>query len=218
MLLFHLVVFKILGSWNLWVLKENPYHSLEFYQVENVNIWYWKHLIDLFYKFMFSRCWKGCCLCHFDPICQQSSNQQVIHERSFFSWYLHTKKTTGWCEPPSPRCSFARHLVGKMIIHCSLAHHDKNSPIDHIYTFIFKASWQFWGDFWRCCQLIQMMKFVRSFSSILVRPNCFRPSTEWLQTWYLLGKKNIALWERFIPENDLSVRNFPRQTSSNCFG
>ena len=29
----------------------------------------------------------------------------------------------GWCEPPSPCCSFARHLVGKMIIHCSFAHH-----------------------------------------------------------------------------------------------
>ena len=31
------------------------------------------------------------------------------------------QKTTGWCSTPC--CSFARHLAGKVIIHCSFAHH-----------------------------------------------------------------------------------------------
>ena len=34
---------------------------------------------------------------------------------------------------PSPCCSFARHLVGKMDIHCSFAHHDSHSPVNFNY-------------------------------------------------------------------------------------
>ena len=33
----------------------------------------------------------------------------------------------GACQP-SPCCSFAPHLIGKMFIHCSFAHHDTHSP------------------------------------------------------------------------------------------
>ena len=29
---------------------------------------------------------------------------------------------------PTPTCSFARHLVGKIVIYCSFAHHDTHSP------------------------------------------------------------------------------------------
>ena len=60
-----------------------------------------EHLIVLFYKPMFSRCLKGWCPCHVDenshdPICQQSNNQQVIHQRSiFFHDNIFTQKNNG---------------------------------------------------------------------------------------------------------------------------
>lgn len=60
-----------------------------------------EHLIVLFYKSIFSRCLKGWCLCHVDenshdPICQQSNNQQVIHQRSiFFHDNIFTQENNG---------------------------------------------------------------------------------------------------------------------------
>ena len=52
-----------------------------------------------------------------------------------------TQKIFGRCEPPSPRCD---PLLGSFRDeerdHRSFARHEKNSPVDHIYTFIFKMS------------------------------------------------------------------------------
>ena len=47
-----------------------------------------------------------------------SRNPQTIKNICFLSG---TKSLAG--AQPSPCCSFARHLVGKMVIHCSFAHH-----------------------------------------------------------------------------------------------
>ncbi len=43
---------------------------------------------------------------------------------------VEVKTLTGKCEPPPPRCSFARHLVGKMAIQAAHLLITKHQPVD----------------------------------------------------------------------------------------
>ena len=48
---------------------------------------------------------------------------------------VEVKTLTGKCEPPPPRCSFARHLVGKMAIQAAHLLITKHQPVDtHLKT------------------------------------------------------------------------------------
>ena len=50
---------------------------------------------------------------------------QIYH--TFAACLIRPKKKLIVAQPSSC-CSFARHLIGKMVIHCSFAHHDSHSP------------------------------------------------------------------------------------------
>ena len=89
MLRFQLVVFLFLGSWYFFVGSKMFTAFAKVLPSRTCRHLIPEHLIVLFYKSMFSRCLKGWCPCHVDEnshdsICQQSNNQQVIHQRSIF--------------------------------------------------------------------------------------------------------------------------------------
>ena len=52
-----------------------------------------------------------------------STGKEIFRQESPKNSQQIGKNTTLVVAQPSPCCSFARHLVGKMVIHCSFAHH-----------------------------------------------------------------------------------------------
>ena len=65
------------------------------------------------------------------------TNPQSISWKKISIEKVGVKQISGWCEPPPPCCSFARHLVGKMVIRCSFARHDTHIPDFHGPIFVF---------------------------------------------------------------------------------
>ena len=57
-----------------------------------------------------------------DWTCRCTRKTTTIWKKKQCFGFLSVPKITikiGWCEPPPPHCSFACHLVGKMVIHFS---------------------------------------------------------------------------------------------------
>ena len=76
-------------------------------------------------------------LCAHLSILTKHRVSQMLHQMSCLAIFLDQKYLehprlrfcfSGWCEPPPTNCSFARHLVGKMVIQAAHLLITKHSP------------------------------------------------------------------------------------------